>query len=145
MAIPLHKELLKEIPEDDGDSTYKLIYFVGVHQADVRRAVILDLDDDDFDFHPEVEDFNYEILQNVSLPEAIYESEIFFQNEGVAGYKKNRIIDPEGQLVGYELRPTYYEAFMGVEDLLVMSYKLHKDKTISINIRLRASLKRLVY
>lgn len=145
MAVPLNKESLKELPPDDGDRLYTLIYFVGVHQSDVRRAVILDADGDGFNFLPEVEDFNYEILQDISLNEAVYEAEIFFHHVGVTGYNKARILERTGRTIGYEFRPTYHKEFMGVEDLLKVSYGLHKDMNVSIHIRLKASLKRLVY
>jgi len=144
-GIPLKVEELQRLPGNQG-ATFTLIYFVGTGRYDVRRAVILDLEDDIYEFKPIVEDFEFEILQNITVPEAIYEAELFFRHQGVKGYSSSAIILPGGNLAGYELRPLYNKKFMGVEDLLKMSYNLNsKTAIIGIDISLRASLKRLVY
>lgn len=143
-GLQLNTTVLEQLPRET-EPLYTLIYFVGIDHSDVRRAVILDLEEDDYLFRPEVIDFQYEILQNVSLPESIYETEVFFRQEGVAGYNKASVHSPDGQLIGYELRPLYSEEFMGIPDLLNMSYFLQKDNSIRIKIQIKKSLKRLLY
>ena len=143
-GLPLNVSQLGGLPQEK-EKLYTLIYFVGVDRSDVRRAVILDMEDDEYEFRPEVRDFEYEILQNVSLPESIYETEIFFRHEGVAGYNKSAVLSPEGDTIGYEFRPIYYKEFMGTPDLLKISYRLSKDNTINIDIKVKKSLKQLYY
>ena len=92
------------------------------------------------------EDFQYEILQSIDIGESLYEAEIFFRHEGSKGYKSSAIKTPDGQIAGYEIRPKFDKEFMGVEDLMQLTYHLNeKTGEIKVKIRLRASIKRLVY
>ena len=144
-GVPLKLNELKEVPKKK-EERYTLIYFVGTEHRDIRRAVVLDIEDDAYRFKLTVEDFQYEILQTIDILESLYEAEIFFRHEGTEGYKKSAILSPEGYVVGYELRPMFVKDFMGVEDLMDLSYKLNeKTGEISIKIKLRASLSRIVY
>lgn len=144
-GTPLKVVQLQSIPEKR-EPLFTLIYFVGTERYDVRRAVILDLEGDGYEFRPEVKDFEYEILQSISIPESLYEAEVFFQHQGIRGYSKSAILLPGGKVAGYELRPLYKKEFMGIKDLLKTSYYLDsKSGHIKIRISLRASLKRLVY
>ena len=143
-GLPLKTNELETLP-NGMEQLYTLIYFVGVDHSDVRRAVILDMEDDGYEFRPDVIDFQYEILQNVSLPESVYETEVFFRQEGVVGYKKSTILSLDDNIIGYEFRPQYNKNFMGVEDLMNMSYELAEDNTIHINIKVKKSMKKLFY
>jgi hypothetical protein len=144
-GVPLMVNELPNIISRD-DEVFTLIYFVGTERNDIRRAVVLDLEDDAYTIKPDVEAFEYEILQTIDIGESLYEAEIFFRHEGNKGYKKAAIITPDGHVAGYELRPQFEKEFMGVEDLMDLSYELdEKTGNIKIKIKLRASIKRLVY
>ena len=121
-------------PRVSVETMFTLIYYVGVSRNDRRRAVILDIEDDDIEFIPTVRDFEYEILQNVTIPEAVYEAEIFFGNESVIyDYYFREVRGSKGQPIGYELRPVYYEDFFGHIDPLDISYKVNR-KRVSVDI-----------
>lgn len=144
-GVPLELQETRKIRDKKG-ALYTLIYYVGTERKDIRRAVILDLEDDKYEFKLDVEDFQYEILQSIDVGESLYEAEIFFRHEGNKGFKKSAIRTPDGYVAGYELRPLFEKEFMGVEDLMQLSYHLNeKTGIIKIKIRLRASIKRLVY
>ena len=121
-------------PRISVDTMFTLIYYVGVNRNDRRRAVVLDREDDDIEFIPTVRDFEYEILQNVTIPEAVYEAEIFFGNESVIyDYYFREVRGTDGQPIGYELRPVYYEDFFGYIDPLDISYQVNR-KRVSVDI-----------
>jgi len=144
-GVPLQLEDKDKI-NDEAGSLYTLIYYLGTERDDIRRAVVLDLEGDRYVFRPGVEDFQYEILQSIDMGESLFEAEVFFRHEGNKGYKKSAIKTPDGHVAGYELRPMFDKEFMGVEDLMDLSYHLNeKTGVIKISIKLRASLKRLVY
>lgn len=144
-SISLKTDPLEEPPKDD-ERIFTLIYFVGTDKSDIRRAVILDVEGDKYTFRPRTEDFQYEILQNISIKESLYEAELFFKYEGNKGYNTSRVLGPDGALIGYELKPLYFEDFKGDEDILNISYSLNPETgLVQIKIKLKASLKRIVY
>lgn len=139
-GTPLATRDLINAPADDHDFT--LIYYVGVDKGDPRRAVILDMETDGMEFIPAVREFEYEILQNVSMEEALYEAEIFFNHEPqIESYAFKAVLSETGRIMGYELRPYYKEALYGESDILKIEYT-SKRKRVNIEIGLKPSLKR---
>lgn len=139
---PAKENLRRPVPILSEDVLFTLIYFVGLDKDDKVRAVILDLEDDDIDFIPTVPDFEYEILQNVSIREAIYETEIFFSHERVIiDYYFQKIISPVGRTIGYEIRPVYQQGYYGYEDPIITKYKFNRQR-VNIIIKLRLGLRR---
>ncbi len=127
-------------PKVSEDTLFTLIYYVGISKKDKRRAVILDLDDDGIEFIPTVRDFEYEILQNVSMEEAIYETEIFFGHEGlITNYYFKKVIGLDGSVIGYEIRPTYFKQFYGQPDPLDIKYSFNRQR-VRVSIGLKGKL-----
>ncbi|KKL53494.1 hypothetical protein LCGC14_2274890 [marine sediment metagenome] len=132
------KPLPRATPQVSEDILFTLIYYVGISRKDKRRAVILDLDDDGIEFIPTVRDFEYEILQNVSMEEAIYETEIFFGHEGlITNYYFKKVVGLDGSVIGYEIRPTYIRQFYGHSDPLDIKYSFNRRR-VSVFIRLKS-------
>lgn len=140
-VAPLEKESTKEVKGD-----FTLIYFVGTQKNDIRRAVILDAEGDEFEFLPDVRDFEYEILQNVSIGEAIYEARIFFKHERnvtTIGYYK--ILSPDGRLIGMEMRPGYRKEIYGDTDILDIDYAVNEHRQVLIDIDIKSGLVRRLF
>jgi hypothetical protein len=136
---PLVTKIMKDPPIGD-ERIYTLIYFVGVDRNDIKRAVILDLEGDKYNFSPRLRDFEYEILQNVTINEAIYESELFYRYEEViTGYLFVELFTTSGDMIGYELRPLYIKQIYGQEDILDVSY-LHSGSKVKVTLGLQEGL-----
>ncbi len=130
---------IRPVPQISEDISFTLIYLLGEDSYDKRRAVILDLEGDGIEFIPEVPDFEYEILQNVSIAEAIYEAEIFFGHEAfITNYYFKRVLGLRGTIIGYEIRPTYIERLYGTFDPLKIKYRF-KGRSVSVSIKLGKS------
>ncbi len=128
--------LIRPVPQVPEDILFTLIYLLGEDLYDKRRAVILDLEEDGIEFIPTVPHFEYEILQNVSISEAIYETEIFFGHEAfITNYYFKKILGLRGRIIGYEIRPTYIESLYGSFDPLRIKYKF-KRRRVSVSIEL---------
>ncbi|HEB02861.1 MAG TPA: hypothetical protein ENI12_06475 [Nitrospirae bacterium] len=135
------QSLPRATPQVSEDILFTLIYYVGISKKDKRRAVILDLDDDGIEFIPTVRDFEYEILQNVSMDEAIYETEIFLGHEGlITNYYFKKVLGLDGSVIGYEIRPTYIQEFYGHPDPLEIEYSF-KRRRVSVSIGLKSKPK----
>ena len=138
-GTPLNTKLLSEPPLKD-ERLFTLIYFVGLNREDIKRAVVLDLEGDKYNFTPRLRDFEYEILQNVTINEAIYETELFYRYEEViTGYVFQEILSVSGDLLGYELRPLYVKHIYGTEDILDISY-LQSGRKVKVTIGLQEGL-----
>jgi hypothetical protein len=55
----------------------------------------------------------------------------------------SKIIAPNGDILGYEVRPLYYPFTYGVEDVLETDYRRKGDKVV-ITIRLVPSVQRML-
>ncbi len=115
-----------------------LIYYVGTRRDDLGRAVVLDVLGDGYEFVPEVEDYEYEILQDISIGEAVYETRVFFgRYPFITGPVFKRILNEKGFPIGYEIRPRYHPKLFGKEDVLEINYHSAKNNLVHIRIKLR--------
>ncbi len=131
---------VRPVPQISEDTLFTLIYLLGRDRHDKRRAVILDLEEDGIEIIPTVPDFEYEILQSVSVAEAIYETEIFFGHQDViTNYYFKTVFGPNGNIIGYEIRPTYVESLYGSFDPLEIKYKYNRRR-VSVSIGLKKGL-----
>lgn len=121
----------------DINERFNLIYYVGTEREDVRRAVVLDVRGDEYEFIPAVEDFEYEILQDIPIWEAIYEAKVFFGYHWfITTTVYKRILDPEGRVVGYELRPLYHPDMFKKKDVIAIKYTMVEGNRVSVDIKL---------
>lgn len=141
-----HRSLLISSRMEDASALndtrrFTMIYFFGINQFDPRRAVVLDLEDDDIQIAPNVRDFEYEKLQNVSINEALYEAEVFFASEPkIINSIVSTISTPDGSFVGYEVLPLYDRSYLGRSELLDVIYSLGPDETILFDVELKRGI-----
>lgn len=131
----------------DVEGSYTLIYYMGTQRTDFTNLVILDLEGDGYRFIPEVKDYEYEILQNVSISEAIYETNVFYaRNRFIESAEFFALLSPDGKknIIGYEIRPLYDPALYGAQDIMDMYYEMGRNKRIKLEIKLKSVLKRMM-
>jgi hypothetical protein len=133
----------KQISEEKGQ--FNLIYLVSSKRDDVRNAIVLDRLGDEYRFVPDVRDFDYEILQDISIDEAVNEANIFFRSfPYTVGGDVKSINDNEGNIVGYEFRPYYDIKLYGILDILDIDYTTKADKRVYIDIAVKLNLIRRI-
>jgi hypothetical protein len=114
-------------------------------RASTRSSIIwaiLDRQGDEFEFIPKVKDFEYEILQDVPMKEALYEAQVFFRERPfIMEPIFERIFDDDNVTIGYEIRPLYHKSIFGQRDALAITYRLMEDNEIQIRIALKAGLR----
>jgi hypothetical protein len=121
----------------DINERFNLIYYVGTEREDIRRAVVLDVRGDEYEFIPSVEDFEYEILQDIPIWEAIYETKIFFGHHWfITTTVYKRILNLEGRAIGYELRPLYHSDMFRKKDVIAITYTVEEGNRVSVEIKL---------
>jgi hypothetical protein len=137
---PVDSLLVDDI--SDAQGLYTLIYYLGTKPKDVRYAIVLDRQGDQYEFIPKVKDFEYEILQDIPMKEALYEAKVFFQDRPFLMEPiLERIFDDNNVTIGYEIRPLYHKSIFGQKDVLAITYRLMEDNEIQVRIALKPGLR----
>lgn len=122
--------------EEEIEGTFSLILYGGRHINDLETVAFLDIEGDLFEFEPYAPDFDYKIKRNITAEDALKEAKNFvdFHN---AFWRSQlcKILDENGKLLGYEIRPLYRPFVYGRDDLLEIYYRIRENK-VTIEIRL---------
>ena len=111
--------------------TYTVIFYGCNYFNDLETIAFLDKEGDRYTFEPYAPDFKYRVKKRVAAKEALAEAENFLSCNG--SFKRaqlSSIIAPDGDILGYEVRPLYYSFAYGGEDILYTDYRLKGDKVI---------------
>lgn len=125
--------------------TFTLIFFGGRYSNDFETIAFLDLEGDGYTFEPYAPGFDYRVKKGVPAKEAFKEAEQFVsQHPDFSRSLLSRILDKEGKIIGYELRPLYYPLRFGISDILDIDYWINNGK-VKIIIRLIPSVERQLF
>ncbi len=124
--------------------TYAVIFYGCNFFNDLETIAFLDKGSDLYAFEPYAPDFNYRIKKGVAAQEALGEANKFVNcNTSFSRAQLSKIIAPNGEIIGFEVRPLYYPFTYGVDDVLYTDYRIKGDKVI-ITIRLVPSVQRML-
>jgi hypothetical protein len=116
--------------------TYRVILFGCNFNNDLETIAFLDKEDGNYTFEPYAPDFKFKIKKGVAAKEALQEAEEFVKcNTSFLHAWIYGIIGPNGEILGYEVRPFYEPLTYGSEVVLLTDYWLKGDKVV-IRIRL---------
>lgn len=111
---------------------------------DLETIAFLDKEGDQYTFEPYIPDFNYREKKEVAAADALAVAKKFVGcNTSFKGVRLSSIVTPNGDILGYEVRPLYLPFTYGVDDVLYTSYIMHGDKVV-ITIRIVPSIKRML-
>ncbi|MBI5098682.1 MAG: hypothetical protein HZB30_05530 [Nitrospirae bacterium] len=120
--------------------TYTLLLYGGRYSEDVENVAILDKEGDRYSFEIFAPGYDYTVKKEVQGKEALEEAKkhvgshrFFFRS------RLSRILDTEGNVIGYELRPLYHLTEFGISDILYIDYTM-KDNKVITKIRLKYEL-----
>jgi hypothetical protein len=124
--------------------TYTVILYGCNFFNDLETIAFLDREDDQYTFEPYAPDFKYRVKKGVAATEALTGAENFASCNG--SFKRAQlksIIAPNGDILGYEVRPLYYSFAYGAEDILYTDYRVKGD-TVVIKIWLNPSIENML-
>jgi hypothetical protein len=111
---------------------------------DLETIAFLDKEGDQYTFEPYTPAFNYRVKKEVAAADAVAMAQKFVDcNTSFKYVRMSRISTPNGDILGYEIRPLYRPFTYGVDDVLYTAYILRGDKVV-ITIRLVPSVKRML-
>jgi len=133
-----------EVQKFEIRSTYRVIFFGCNYLNDLETLAFLDKEDDRYVFDPYAPDFRYRREKGVAADNALEKVDKFLNCNASFSHSRIRMIKaPDGNIIGYELKPLYQPLPYGVDDVLETDYWLKGDKVI-ITIRLIPSVEKML-
>jgi hypothetical protein len=126
----------------DISGSYTLILYGCNYTADVENAAILVPEGAPYTFEVYAPNFDYQVQKRVPAREALREAERFVSCHYAFWRSRiSKIIDPEGNIAGYEVRPLYREPEFRYPDILDISYPV-EGRTVKVMISLKSGIRR---
>lgn len=120
--------------------TFTLILYGCNYLNDLETVAILDKEGDRYIIEAYAPTFNYRIKKGVPPKEALDEAEMFINcNSSYSRPQLRKILDNNGNIIGYEMRPLYLPFAYGVDDVLDTFYWI-KDNKVYVSVRLKPSV-----
>jgi hypothetical protein len=134
--------MTEEAKKDDVQGLFTLILYGGRNNNDVESVAILDLEGDQYTIEPQAPEFDYKMKKGLSAKEALDGAYKFISyHNSFYRSQLSRIIDNEGDTIGYELRPLYMPFVFGISDILKINYSL-KDGRVKVFIKIIPSVEK---
>lgn len=112
---------------------------------DLETIVFLDKEGDQFTIEPYSPEFNYKIHKGFHVSDAISEANNFVNcSSSFSHSQMSSILFPDGQVIGYEIRPLYSPFRYGVSDVLYTNYRVSGNRII-VTIRLIPSIEKMLH
>ncbi len=123
---------------------YDLILYGDRYYEDLHTVAILGIEGSHYKIVPYAPKFEYTVVRNVGGARAMETAVRFFEdtNPNFTGTMLSRILGPDGDVIGYEIKPLYQPFVYGMSDILDTSYWLKGKGTVLAWIRLKASINR---
>jgi len=126
--------------------TFTVIFYGGAYSDDLETVALLDNEGDQFTFEPFAPDFDYVMKKGLSAEEALQAAEKFVAfHPSFWRTELSKVLDPEGNSIGFELKPLYFPFVYGISDVLDIYYWPKKGGKIKVTIKLIPSLEKLKY
>jgi hypothetical protein len=108
-----------------------LLLFGCRYPDDIQNAVFLDKADDPYIMEIYAPDFEYTIKSDVPGDDALQQAEEFLRcSFHYEQAQLSRIFDPQGNVIGYEMKPLYSVVRFGMQDVMNIEYRVRKTRQL---------------
>ena len=126
-------------------ASYTVIRYSNLAVDYLTTVAFLDREDDAYTIVPQGPEFAYTVSKGLKSEEALRLAEDFVRSRpSYNGTEIKAIMDPAGNLLGYEVRPLYQLFVYGQRDVLDIAYFSRPENKIEVWIRLRDRIERLL-
>ena len=89
-------------------------------------------------------EYNYRIIKDVLAADAIKIAEKFVSwHPDFLRFQTSKVLDSNGRLVAYEIRPLYNQITFGVSDVMYINYLLGQANNVVVHINLHNRVQRI--
>jgi len=119
----------------DQSGAYTVIRVGGSHSEDYSAFALLIPETGKFRFDVYKPDFEYRTAKGLTAKQALDMAETFVAAQPYFNYSQtSEIMGPEGNVIGYEVRPLYREIMFGQSDILLIAYLLRANNTVEVRV-----------
>jgi hypothetical protein len=144
-ACSLNQTLLRtELVEKPAiTGTYKVILYGANHYNDIATVALLVPEESKYSFEIFAPEFTYRTITGLPAEAAIERALKFVGwHSDFMRSQTSRIIDVNGQTIGYEVRPLYRQTTFGLQDVMQVNYFLKDMNTVEVHVRLDPEIER---
>ena len=123
---------------------FTLILYGAGHSNDIETIAILDKEGDQYTLEPYAPEFDYRIKRGVPAKEALAEAKIFVSSH--SSFRRaqlGKILDNNGNIIGFEVRPLYLPTTYGLSDVLDVDY-WRKDSKVIVKVKIKPSVEMML-
>ncbi len=111
------------------NGTFRVIYYGNNYANDPETAVFFDIEGDQYVFEPYAPAFKFVIKAGVPADKALADAQAFVSSHSdFFTSQLSSVLDNEGRIIGYELRPLYHIQMYGFRDILDIYYRNRENK-----------------
>ncbi len=131
-------------PDSEVTATYTVIFYGCNFLDDLETIAFLDREGDRYTFEPYAPDFKFRIKKGAPAKEALAEARNFLNcNTSFSHAQVSKIVAPNGDVLGYEVRPLYKPFRYGFADVLFTDYRI-KGNRVVLWIKLDPSIENML-
>ena len=131
---------IQEAQSSEVSGNFAAIYYGCNFMNDLETIAFLEKEGGKYPFMPFAADDKFKVKKGLSAAEAIVTANKFVNcNALFRRTQVSRIIGPDGETLGYEVRPLYLPYRYGSDDILEVDYRLKENKVV-IAVKVRASV-----
>lgn len=116
---------------------YTLILYGANHYNDIATVAFLVPEGGQYTFDIFAPDFNYRVLKGIPAKEALEMAEKFVSwHPSFLSSQTSKILDANGKVIGYEVRPLYKQVTFGRQDVMYVDYFPQDNNKVEVHITL---------
>lgn len=123
--------------------SFSVILYGSRFSDDLETFAILDPEGDSYHFVPYAPEYDYRVRKGLEPEEARALAEKFVSfHRAFWRMQMHRILDREGSVIGYELRPLYLLSAYGTHDVMDISYWVKEGGRVKVIVSLIPAVER---
>ncbi len=123
--------------------TYTLILYGARYRDDIENLAIFAKDGTRYAFQVYAPRYRYKVEKRVPAKEALETAQEFIRfHRSFWQSQLSKILSPEGETIGYELKPLYYPIDTGYADVLSVYYVV-EGNTVTAIVRLKPEIEKI--
>jgi len=117
--------------------TFTLILHGKNNAYDLETIALLEKEGDGYELKVDAPEYEYKVIRNLPAREALSKAQDFVKwNRSFRRSEIRKIIDDQGSVIGYEVRPLYDPFDYGISNVLVVNYWIKEGGVVKVTIRL---------
>jgi hypothetical protein len=136
-------QLRTELAQDSEiTGSYTLILYGTKNAYELKTVAFLDKEEDGYELVPYAPQYDYKVIKNLPAAEALKKALDYVKwPRDYRSTQLRKILDEQGNVIGYEVRPLYDPLAYGISNVLLVRYWVQAGGKIKVTINLHPTAK----